>query len=385
MIKLYEKEQDCCGCTACASICPKNAITMTESVKGFKYPVINQGLCVECGLCLSVCDFKVFKPTGKNPDSYAVRHCDENEVKTSRSGAFFMGLCKYVIEHGGYVFGCTLTDSLDVKHAVTNSYESCYIFKGSKYVESDMGNCFSECRALLKEGKWVLFSGTGCQIHGLLSFLNKSKVPTETLITVDLVCHGVPSIKVWKDYVLELENRKNQKITFVDFRDKQTFGWKDHVEKYVLNSGEAFNLKSWTDVFYRHVLFRDSCYNCKYTTTQRLSDFTIADYWGISKNAPRFDDNRGVSLVLVHSDKAKRVFEEIKTLFNLEKTNIETSLQPQLRKPISKGAEYGAFWKKYKKFPLKAIKKYFFPNACRRVFLKFEKSAKRFIKKIIRR
>lgn len=385
MISVYEKEQDCCGCTACASICPKNAITMLENAKGFKYPVIDQSKCVDCGLCADTCDFKVFKPTVNKPDTYAIRHKDSEEVRTSRSGAFFMGLCKYVAERGGTAFGCTLTDELEVKHCSVDAYDKCYIFKGSKYVQSDMGTCFSECKDLLKNGKWVLFSGTGCQVHGLLSFLNKSKISTERLITVDLVCHGVPSPGVWKNYISELEAKKGQKITSVDFRDKEKFGWRDHVEKYVSEDGTVYHSKSWTDMFYRHILFRSSCYNCKYTTTQRNSDFTIADYWGIGKNAPRFDDNRGVSLVLVHNDKARVVLDEIKDCFDMEKTKIETSMQPQLSKPIWKGYDYNTFWKKYKNNPAKTVKKYFFPGPIRRGYLKLEKTAKKTLKKILKK
>ena len=384
MICVYKNEQDCCGCTACASICPKNAITMTVNSKGFKYPVIDQSLCIDCGLCTSVCNFKVFEPTGKRPDTYAVRHKEEEEVKTSRSGAFFMALCRYVIEQDGAVFGCTLTKELEIKHCSVSSYEKCYIFKGSKYVQSDMGSCFKECAELLKNDKWVLFSGTGCQVHGLFSFLNKLKAPTDKLVTVDLVCHGVPSPGVWENYVRVLEARIGDKIISADFRDKETFGWKEHIEKYVSESGKTYHLKNWTDMFYRHVMFRPSCYNCKYTTTGRNSDFTIADYWGIGKNAPRFDDNKGVSLVLVHSDKSRKIFEEIKEYLDIEQTNIKTSMQPQLSKPIWKGYDYNFFWKAYRKNPEKAIKKYFFPSKIRKVYLSIEKIGKKAIKKVIR-
>ena len=138
-------------------------------------------------------------------------------------------------------------------------------------------------------------------------------------------------------------------------------------------------------MFYRHVLFRSSCYNCKYTTTQRNTDFTIADYWGIDKNAPRFDDNKGVSLVLVHTNKGREIIKEIKDSLDMEQTNVETSLQPQLNKPIWKGYDYNAFWKAYRKNPQKAIKKYFVPSALRTGYLKLEKKAKQTIKKILKK
>jgi coenzyme F420-reducing hydrogenase beta subunit len=136
-------------------------------------------------------------------------------------------------------------------------------------------------------------------------------------------------------------------------------------------------------MFYRHVLFRNSCYNCKYTTTQRNTDFTIADYWGIGENAPRFNDNKGVSLVLVHSDKGREIIKEIKDNFDMERTNIETSMQPQLSKPIWKGYDYNSFWKAYRKAPGKTIKKYFFPSKIRKVYLSIEKTGKKLVKKVI--
>ncbi len=385
MEKVYINKQECCGCSACASICPKGAIIMQEDEKGFKYPIIDGERCIDCGLCTDTCDFKVFKPTENKPDTYAIRHKDTDEVKTSRSGAFFMGLCKYVTDLNGAVFGCTLTDSLNVEHCLVDSYDKCRIFKGSKYVQSDIKNCFTECRQLLKNGKYVLFSGTGCQVHGLMSFLDKSKVSTEKLITVDLVCHGTPSPGVFKNYIAELENRYGEKITSVDFRDKEAYGWKEHIEKYVTETGRVYHSKNFTDIFYRHIIFRPSCYNCKYTTPNRKSDFTIADYWGIGKNVPRLDDNKGVSLVLVHTKKGKSLLEDIKQLFDIEQTNLATSMQPQLSKPIWKGYDCGAFWKKYKKNPTKAVRKYFFPSKMRRVYLKVEKFGKQTVKKMLKK
>ncbi len=375
----------CCGCGACKSICPQNAIEMERSYKGFKYPKIDEEKCISCNLCLTVCDFKKFVPVDNKPQCYAVRHKDANELNTSRSGGFFMALCRYVIDNHGVVFGCVEDENLFVKHIYVDKYEECKKFKGSKYVQSDLINTFDECLELLEKGKLVLFSGTGCQIHGLISFLKVKEINTERLITVDIVCHGVPSPGVFEKYIKELERRSDCKIQNIGFRDKSANGWADHIEKYTTDNGTEFYSKKWCTVFYRHILFRESCYNCKYTTTKRKSDFTIADYWGIGKNVPEFDDNRGCSLVLINSKKAKTIFDKSKVYFEYKKTDINNSLQPQLIKPIWKGWDYNLFWRKYKKNVSKTIDMFFFPNVFKKLFWKAERCAKDILKKIIKR
>lgn len=259
----------CCGCGACAGVCPQNAISMVYSPEGFLYPNVDTEKCIECGRCMSVCDFKRFKPTEKQPECYAVRHKEAEELQTSRSGGFFMTLCKYVIDRQGVVFGCELDEQLHVIHRYQETYEGCKRFKGSKYVQSDLKNTFAECAAYLCDGRNVLFSGTGCQIHGLLSYLSFRKIPMENLITVDIVCHGTPSPEVWKTYIRTFEQREGGVIQSVDFRDKTEFGWAEHIEKYVLSDGRVVHARNWTDGFYRHIVFRESCHSCKYTTTER--------------------------------------------------------------------------------------------------------------------
>lgn len=372
----------CCGCGGCAKVCPFGAITIETAPNGFQYPKVDEVKCTECGLCERVCHFKNFIPTGRDPQSYAVRHTDSTELQTSRSGGFFMAVCKYVIEKGGVVFGCALNEMLSVEHAYVETYEDCKRFKGSKYVQSDLGDCFTQCEEFLQHGRWVLFSGTGCQVHGLLSFLRTKKVPTDTLITMDLVCHGAPSPGVWRAYLALLQKKGNCKVAAVDFRDKEVNGWADHIEKYIMDDGTVVHSKRWTNVFYRHVLFRESCYNCKYTTPQRECDFTIADYWGIGRNAPEFDDNKGCSLVLVHSDKAQMVFEAVKPYVHFAETKLATSLQPQLRRPIWKGWDHGLFWRSFAKDPQKAVKAWFYPNQGTKLLWKAERTVKNVLKKL---
>ena len=366
------KKEECCGCTACCSICPNGAIKMRTDEKGFLYPSIDEAKCIDCGLCIKVCDFKKFVATEETPDCYAVKHKDEEEIKTSRSGAVFMALCDYVLKKQGVVFGCVQTDKNTIIHKVASTKQQVNSFKGSKYVQSDLLDTFKECENFLKQGVIVLFSGTGCQVHGLISFLECAKVDTSNLITCDIVCHGVPSPQLWRDYVAEFERRNNDGIAKVNFRDKEKCGWRAHFESFLMVSGTTITTTIWTNAFYSHCMFRESCYNCKYTTPNRKTDFTVADYWGIEKNVPEFDDNKGVSLVLVRGEKAKKIFAEIQDSLRVVQTKLNNSLQPQLVHPIEKGKKYNKFWKDYLKNKSKAIKKYFFPSKIKQILIKFK-------------
>lgn len=359
----FQKEE-CCGCRACYNICPTKAIQMSPDEKGFLYPVVDKDKCIDCGLCIKVCNFQKFIPTDLVPDCFAVKHVNENEIATSRSGAFFIALAQQVLNQNGIVFGCVIENSRFVFLKWADGKEGVNEFKGSKYVSSDTRDTFKECEDFLKTGRTVLFSGLGCQVHGLLSYLKLKNVNTANLITCDLVCHGAPSPKLWEQFVDRTEEIVNNKILSADFRDKKRFGWRAHLETFNLSDGQALSYRRWTDIFYAHVMFKESCYNCKYTTPNRKSDFTIADYWGIEKNVPEFDDDKGVSLVLVRTQKAKDVFASLNNI-KAVKTDLRNSLQPQLLHPAKKGKEYNRFWKDYLADNQKAIKKYFFPSKAR--------------------
>ena len=363
----FQKEE-CCGCRACYNICPTKAIQMSPDEKGFLYPVVDKDKCIDCGLCIKVCNFQKFIPTDLVPDCYAVKHVNENEIATSRSGAFFIALAQQVLNQNGIVFGCVIENSRFVFLKWADGKEGVNEFKGSKYVQSDTRDTFKECADFLSQGKAVLFSGLGCQIHGLLSYLELRKVDTGNLITCDLVCHGAPSPKIWEQYIDYRDGMSDYKVVDVNFRNKELFGWRAHRESFLLSNATT-TTTDWTNAFYAHVMFRESCYNCKYTTPNRKSDFTIADYWGIEKNVPEFDDNKGVSLVLVRTQKAKDIFASLDNI-RAVKTDLKSSLQPQLQHPSHKGKGYDRFWKDYLKGNQKAIKKYFFPSKLKRIYTK---------------
>ena len=232
MIQITDKSQ-CCGCTACASICVYDAITMQPDAMGFLYPAVDRDKCVDCGLCEKVCAFNDHYDTSLNlpqPDAYAARHKDMREVETSRSGAAFIAISDYVLENGGVVYGAGYTDHFRVVHKRATTKEERDEFKGSKYVQSDMNTVFRQVKKDLKDGLTVLFSGTPCQTAGLNSYIGRKL--RERLILVDIVCHGVPGPYLWRDYIAYLEKKQGDKICWVNFRDKQKFGWKAHRETF---------------------------------------------------------------------------------------------------------------------------------------------------------
>jgi len=387
MNRIKITKQACSGCSACSQVCPTKAITMLEDEHGFLYPMIEEDKCVDCGLCQKTCNFTSFennKPTEKSV-CYAVRHQEEDEVKTARSGAAFMALADFVLGQNGVVFGAEFANPKTVIHKAERTKDGVNKFKGSKYVQSDMGNCFAECADCLRSGKTVLFSGTPCQVHGMLSFLDNKHIAKDHLITVDIVCHGVPSPKLWREYVTETERRHKADVVSANFRNKEIFGWKAHKESFVFSDASIATTTAWTTSFYNHVMFRESCYVCPYATSHRDSDITIADYWGIENNAPEFDDDRGVNLLIIHTVKGRQVFEAIKGKLLYRQTNLSTSMQPNLQNPSEKGTEFDRFWMDYGRLSTRSfLKKYFFPNKLSLLKRRVVNKIKRTIRSILK-
>ena len=304
MINIINKA-DCCGCTACASVCTHKAITMKPDSLGFLYPEVDINKCTNCGLCEKVCAFNDNYDKSLNfdkPKAYGARHKDIHEVETSRSGAAFIAISDWVLEQGGIVYGVGYEEHFKVVHKRATSKEQRNEFKGSKYVQSYLGDIFIQVKNDLKDGKIVLFSGTPCQTSGLNSFIGK-KLRTN-LILVDVVCHGVPSPNIWRDYIAFYEKKYKRKISSVDFRDKKEYGWNTHKETFILDNGIKISPKyhPWSTLFCNVIMYRQSCENCFFCNTIRPSDITIADFWGWEKTNPGFNlDNKGVSLLLINT------------------------------------------------------------------------------------
>lgn len=336
---------DCSGCTACMEVCPVNAIEMKPDRFGFLYPVINEGICIRCKLCENVCPFhpEYDKPNDNLPLplSYGIRNKNIEEVKTSRSGAMFMAIAKWVIEQGGVVYGAGYDNRFNVKHVRVNNLLDLNILKGSKYVQSDLRGVLSSVERDLKKNIVVAFSGTPCQTAGLFSYLLLKKISTDKLFLIDLVCHGVPSPYVWRDYFHYIENKMKDKIVGVNFRDKSIFGWAWHEESFVFQHKHKIYLNAYTTLFYTHLNMRYSCFRCKYTNLMRPSDITLADFWEWKKCLPESfnNDNLGVSQVLINSLKGLALFENIKDELVYCKVELEKSIQYAMKNATPEPAE----------------------------------------------
>lgn len=334
MIQIKDKA-DCCGCTACASICPKDAITMEPDTLGFKYPKVDLNKCINCGLCEKVCAFNDNYDKSlnlKEPEIYAARHKDIHEIETSRSGAAFIAISDYILENGGIVYGVGYKDHFRVAHKRATTKEERNEFKGSKYVQSDLDGIFRQVKEDLKQGNTVLFSGTPCQTAGLNSYIGKKF--RENLVLVDIVCHGVPSPYIWRDYLAYIEEKYKNEVVKVDFRDKSRIGWSGHIESFIFNNGRKVESRIYTDLFYKHIMLRPSCSKCHFTNYIRPSDFTIADYWGWEKISKDFNiDNKGCSLLFINTIKGQILLNKISNNLFLLKSDKEKSVQPNLESP----------------------------------------------------
>lgn len=314
MIKITRPE-NCCGCSACAQRCPKQCITMEEDPEGFLYPRIDLSKCIDCKLCEKVCP--IINPNeDKQPlEVYATINPDEETRKQSSSGGVFTLFATRIIQENGVVFGARFDENGEVKHDYTETLEGLAVFRGSKYVQSRIGNTYQKAESFLKSGKKVLFSGTPCQIAGLKRFLKKDY---DNLITVDFICHGVPSPKIWRNYLKatcnQLAGGKDYEIKAINFRNKDK-GWKKYNFSLSLNIKDEANGKRYKEFcepagnnaymkgFLGDLYLRPSCHYCAVKSGKSGSDITIADHWGVQKQNPSLDDGKGVSLAFYNTPK----------------------------------------------------------------------------------
>ena len=304
MIKVTDKSK-CSGCTACYAVCPHRAISMKADALGFLYPEVDMDICTDCGLCERKCDFVSAKLSSKSfPEKlpvYAARNADPKVLESSQSGGVFPALAKAVISVGGVVYGAAFRHDFTVAHKRSADLKGCFAFRGSKYVQSELGDSFINVRNDLEDGKTVLFSGTPCQVAGLLSYLPERL--HHNLVTVDFICHGVPSPAVWKDYVQYMK-RKGE-IVSVSFRDKAAGGWKVHAESFTYAHGRKVFRETYKVMYYKNVMLRRSCASCPYDYTGRKSDIVMADFWGIEEFLTHWDGNSGTSMLIALSAKGR--------------------------------------------------------------------------------
>lgn len=304
-------KEDCCGCSACANICPRQCITLTADEEGFLYPKVDESKCIKCHLCSSVCPL-LHKPAPHELLAvYGAKNKDDSVRYTSSSGGMFTLFAEDTLRRGGIALGAALDENFDVRHVFVENSGELAKLRGSKYVQSIMGTTYSRVRSYLKEGRLVLFSGTPCQVAGLKGFLAQ---PYENLLTVDVVCHGVPSPKVYHKFLNEIASEAGEPVTEVRFRDKEK-GWKGG-ETLFLTAHKRFGApkrrETYMRLFLGNVITRPSCASCAFNNKRGLSDITIADYWGVDKQFPEFDDDKGVTLVMVNTKAGKELLGRVK-------------------------------------------------------------------------
>ncbi len=308
-----EEKSDCCGCTACKSICPKDAIEMVEDSEGFKYPKINKEKCINCGLCKKVCPILNKQQFNEfNQKAYLFQNKKEDVRSDSTSGGFYSSVGEYVINNGGVVYGASFDKDFKVEHTKAEMVEELSKFRKSKYVQSDLNNAFKEIKEYLDDNRMVAFSGTPCQVAGLNNYLKKSY---DNLILIDIMCHSVPSplyYEKYKEYILKKMNAK--KILNVNFRDKRKYGYKYSMMTVETDNGiysEGIDTDPYLRAFFGDYSVRPSCYNCKFKTQKRVSDITIWDCFNINEIDKSFDDDKGTTRLLVQSEKGLDILNKL--------------------------------------------------------------------------
>lgn len=311
MITIVNKIE-CCGCEACVNACPKNCIRMVSDEEGFLYPKVNSESCIQCGLCERVCPVINYTARQGNDAQEAclLQHKDESICSQSTAGGAFTGIATYVLEKGGIVFGVEMTERYEVRHTSVETVEELNKFRNSKYVQSRIGNVYQQVKKELKSGRWVCFSGTPCQIEGLRHYLNKDY---EKLVLVDVVCRAVPSPGIWKKYI-NYESKQKGAFLSIRFRDK-ALGYQYSTMALKNRNGKTFRggieSQPWLRMFFSGMIIRPSCTDCKFRSRYRNSDFTIWDCFNTYSLDRTFDEDRGTTRMLIHTEKAKDIFKEI--------------------------------------------------------------------------
>ena len=313
MIEIKDKK-DCCGCWACENICPKSCISMVEDEEGFRYPQVDKDVCIDCHLCEKVCPVTNAKPDVEHEGqkAFLLQHRDEKILHESASGGAFTAIATYVIERGGVAFGAAYDKDLQVTHQYAECVDDLWKFRNSKYVQSYVGKAYQEAKEFLKQGRMVCFSGTPCQLEGLLNYLRK---PYENLVTVDVMCHSITSPKIFRMYVEMQKEKYGDDIENIMFRDKQPYGYKYSSMSVYREGKQIYKEGVETDVYLRSffcdVNVRPSCYDCKFKKQHHLTDFTIWDCFDVRKFSKEFDNDKGVTRILANTDKANQILSEM--------------------------------------------------------------------------
>ncbi len=378
----------CYGCGACAQICNQDAITMQSDEEGYLYPTLEEDKCTNCGLCIKVCpisnEHKLFHPSGQN--ALAVYAKDETLLKKSSSGGMFSVLSNAVLNRGGVVFGAAFDSSFKLKHTVAKNINELTPLRGSKYIQSNIGDTYSEAKSYLLKGRDVLFSGTPCQIAGLKSYLGKD---FHNLLTCDLVCHGVPSPLLFQKYIREIEKKEKCKIDSISMRSE---AWGIALRAKLNNHLYVRSSKTsgYLNAFMENKLHRPCCYECEFTKPSRVGDITLADYWGVMTIHPDMYNPKGVSLVLLNSEQGKKYFNLVKNSLTYSTTSLEQASieNANLKRPSQHHPDRDRIYSQINTVPYRYLeKRYFIPKHYQILLLKekFKRSGLiRFIKVLLR-
>ena len=305
-------------------MCPKGAISIKRNSEGFIEPLIDKEKCINCGICLKKCP-QVDEALKRNKPikCYAAKNKENEKLKNGSSGSIFSVIADYVLNNRGVVYGVAFNDNLNLNTIRITNKKDLIDLMGSKYIQSNTRDTFSLVKKDLKKDLLVLYVGTPCQIAGLKNFLGEEY---EKLITIDLVCHGVPSEKLFKKYIESIEKKYKSKVKNYYFRNKEKNGWGLNT-KIILENGKKLYVSANLDPYYKSFLegktYREACYNCKYANTSRVGDITLADFWGIRKEHPDFNTNLGVSAILVNTKKGIEIFNKLESKIEFIETSID--------------------------------------------------------------
>ncbi len=324
-----EKKSSCSGCYACAISCPQKCIQMISDEEGFWYPRVDKGKCINCNLCEKSCPIiNKWQPKDlSTTTAIAAKNRDEIIRFRSSSGGIFTLIAEEILAQDGVVFGAAFSDDFrSVRHICVDNTDDLEKLRGSKYLQSKIGDTYKQAKDFLENGRKVLFTGTPCQIGGLYSYLRKSY---DNLFTQDIICHGVPSQMIWNKYVNYREKNSGSTTRRVYFRNKK-YGWKNYSVLFDFSNSTKYQINFQNDAymegFLRNIYLRPSCYSCAFKTIQRQADITLADFWGIEYVAKDMDDDKGVSLVLIHSEKGKDIFNIIKEQIDFREVSCDKSI-----------------------------------------------------------
>lgn len=342
MIQDIVDNKACFGCTACMHVCPKSAITFSHDAEGFSVPSVDSSLCVNCGACRNVCQSVNAITLNKIDDAkpYIAHNKDRKSTKRSASGGAFVGIATYVIERlHGVVYGASMTETNLVKHIKVDKVKNLYLLQKSKYVQSDLGSVYKEISSLTRQKKYVLFSGTPCQVAGLYKY---NKCDSTYLLTIDIICHGVPSPKLFS-YCVEGMSKEYGDISKIEFRYKSPFfaSGSSFVFKAKSTKRSILQLPSqnaYFNIFLKGLAFRESCYRCPYAQTNRIGDFTIGDC--DSRSAyPSFHSTESSSTLIVNTHKASNLWNDgLSEMFDYNNLDIclEATKNRQLKAPFER-------------------------------------------------